>query len=175
MNQPVHPLPSDLFPPLLPTSRLAAPTTSVDSLKQLQTDCSTSVSASPESSARQQEHVTWEGLKDCGKSVRLIGEEADSDSEGDDIQAAAEKPVSTAVPEINQNASAAATDNDGGSESDDSVKVMEPSSFVVIDNDESDIEETVSNVPVHQEPPQKSVCEFKSANTQTCQQNDAER
>lgn len=120
--------------------------------------------------------MTWEGLKDCGKSVRLIREEADSDSEGDDIQPAAEKPVSPVVPEINQNASAAATDNDGGSESDDSVKMMEPSNFVVIDSDESDIEGKVSNVPVHQEPPQESVCvEFRSANTQTCQQNDAER
>lgn len=114
------------------------------------------MNVSPESSAQQQEQVTWEGLKDCGKAVRLIREDADSESEGENIQPAA--------------------DNDGGSKSDDLVKMVEPSNLIVIDLDESDIEEIVSNVPIHQEPPQKSVSvELKSANTQTCQQNDDDR
>lgn len=177
MNQPVPLFPSDLFPSLLLTSpRLAAPTASVSSPKQLKAECSTSVNASPESPARQQEQVTREGLKDCVKTVRLVREEADSDSEGGNTGPAAEKPVSAFVPERDQNASAAATGDDGGDESDDSVEMMEPSNLMVINIDESDIEETVSNVPVHQEPPQKSVSvEFSSASTQTSQQNEAKR
>ncbi len=112
---------------------------------------------------------------------REEAQSSDSDSEeetGGNLskEPAAEKPASIFVPEKAQSASAAAPDNDGGSESDDSVEMMEPSNLVVIDIDESDKEEAVSNVPVHREPPQKSVSvDFSSACTQTSQQNDVER
>lgn len=139
--------------------------------------CSASVSPSPESPARQLEQVTRDGLKDCVKPARLASEEADSDSEeetGGNLKPAAGKP--TTLPTRDENVPAAAPDVEGGNESDDSVKIMEPSNVVVIDDDESDNEETVSIVPVHQEPPQTSVSvEFSSASTQTFQQNDFER
>lgn len=174
MNPPVCLFPSDLLPSLLLTSPgLAAPTTAVTSGKQIKTERSASACTPPESSAT-------EGLK----TVRLAREGAqpsDSDSEeemGGNLckEPAAEKPSSIFVPERDQNASASALDDDGGSESDDSVEMMEPSNLVVIDIDESDNEEAISNVPVHQEPPQKSVSvEFSSAGTQTSQQNEVER
>lgn len=160
MNQPVPLFPSDLLPTLLVTSpHLAAPTTVVSSLKQPKTECSTSTNTNPypESSARQQEQVTREVSKDFVKTVSLAREETDSDSDeetGGNLckVPAPEKP-------------------DGGNESDDSVELMEPSDLVVIDIDESDNEESVSNA--HQEPPQMSVSvEFSSSSTQTFQQND---
>ncbi|XP_051263866.1 zinc finger protein 106 [Dicentrarchus labrax] len=181
VNQPVCLFPSDLLPSLLVTSPgLAAPSTAVTSLK---TECSTSGNISPESSARQQEQVTREGLKDCLKTVRLAREEAqsvDSDSEeetGGALETPAGQPVASFVPERDHSASAAASlDDDGGNESDDSVEMMEPSNLVVIDIDESDNEGTISNVHVHKEPSQKSVSvDFSSATTQTFQQNADER
>lgn len=180
VNQPVPLFPSDLLPSLLlPSPCLAAPTAAVASLKQLKAACSTSASPSPESPARQPEQVARDGLKDCVQTTSLASKEVDSDSEeetGGNLGPAAEKPTSTFVPDRDENASAAAPDNDGGNESDNSVKLIEPSNVVVIDVDESDSEETVSNVPVHQEPPQKSASEeFSSASTQMFQQNDAER
>ncbi|XP_038582999.1 zinc finger protein 106 [Micropterus salmoides] len=160
VNQPVPLFPSDLLPTLLVTSpHLAAPTTVVSSLKQPKTECSTSTNTNPypESSARLQEQVTREVSKDFVKTVSLAREETDSDSDeetGGNLckVPAPEKP-------------------DGGNESDDSVELMEPSDLVVIDIDESDNEESVSNA--HQEPPQMSVSvEFSSSSTQTFQQND---
>uniref|UniRef100_A0A8C9X285 Zinc finger protein 106-like n=1 Tax=Sander lucioperca TaxID=283035 RepID=A0A8C9X285_SANLU len=154
-NQPVPLFPSDLLPSLLHQSpHLAAHTTAVTPLKQLKTECSTSANTNnfPESSAAQQ-------------TVRMS---ADSDSEEEmggnlcieqvkEKEPATEKPVSTFDPKSGQNASAAAApDDDGGNESDASVKMVEPSGLVVIDIDESDNEDA-PNVPVHQEPPQKSV------------------
>ncbi|XP_032398117.1 zinc finger protein 106 isoform X2 [Etheostoma spectabile] len=165
-NQPV-------LPSLLHQSpHLAAHTTAVTPLKQLKTDCSTSANTNnfPESSAGQQ-------------TVRMS---ADSDSEEEmggnlcieqvkEKEPVAEKPVSTFDPKRGQNASAAAPDDDGGNESDASVKMVEPSGLVVIDIDESD-NEAAPNVPVHQEPPEKSVSvEFSSLSTQTSQQNYTER
>lgn len=127
-----------------------------------------SVSVSPESSACQQEQVRREGLKDFVKTVILV---ADTDDEGADIRPAAEKTVSTVVSERDHNTSAVVTNNSGGSESDNSVIMMEPPNWEVID-----IDETVANVPLHQDIPQKSVSvEFSSASTQTSQQNDAKR
>ncbi|XP_031178318.1 zinc finger protein 106 isoform X2 [Sander lucioperca] len=173
-NQPVPLFPSDLLPSLLHQSpHLAAHTTAVTPLKQLKTECSTSANTNnfPESSAAQQ-------------TVRMS---ADSDSEEEmggnlcieqvkEKEPATEKPVSTFDPKSGQNASAAAApDDDGGNESDASVKMVEPSGLVVIDIDESDNEDA-PNVPVHQEPPQKSVSvEFSSLSTQTFQQNYVER
>lgn len=186
MNQPVSLFPSDLLPSLSITSpHSAAPTTAVTSLKQLRAECSTSANTnfSPESSARQQEQVTREKLKDCVKTKRLAREEAqpvDSDSEEEMVgnirkEPAAEKPISTYIPERHQNASAAAPGNDGGNESDDSVKMIEPSN-PVIHIVESDNEEPVLNVPVHQEPRQMSVsAETSSSSTQTIQQKEAEK
>ncbi|XP_044025924.1 zinc finger protein 106 [Siniperca chuatsi] len=165
VSQAVPLFPSDFLPSLLVTSPcLAAPTTAVASLKQLKTACSTSANTnpSPESSARQQEQMTREGLKDCVKTGRSAREEAESDSEEETGGNLGKQPAAEKL--------------DGGNESDDSVEMMEPSNLVVIDIDESDNEETVSNVPVHQVPPQKSVSvEFSSASTQTFQQNEVER
>ncbi|XP_034756446.1 zinc finger protein 106-like isoform X2 [Etheostoma cragini] len=162
-----------LLPSLLHQSpHLAAHTTAVTPLNQLKTECSTSANTNnlPESSAGQQ-------------TVRMS---ADSDSEEEmggnlcieqvkEKEPVAEKPVSTFDPKRGQNASAAAPDDDGGNESDASVKMVEPSGLVVIDIDESD-SEAAPNVPVHQEPPEKSVSvEFSSLSTQTSQQNYTER
>lgn len=178
LNQPVSFFPSNLLSPLLLTPlHLAAPTTSA---------ASTSVNTPPtaESSARQQES---EGLKDCVKvrSAKGQAQPAKSDSEeetgGNHGKEVKGKDAATgkSFPKREKNASAAAPDSDDGNESDDSVKMMEPSNPVVIDIDESDNEdtnETVTNVPVHSEPPQMSVSvEFSSASTQTSQQVDDDR
>lgn len=100
----------------------------------------------------------------------------DSDSEEDVwVEPVVKTPVSTFIPERDQNGSAAAPGDDVGNESDDSVKVMEPSN-PVIHIDESDNEEAVSDVPTQQEPPQKSVSvEFSSTCTQTSQKSEVER
>ncbi|XP_037607356.1 zinc finger protein 106 isoform X3 [Sebastes umbrosus] len=172
VNQPAPLFPSDLLPSLLlPSPHLAAPTAAVTAVKQLKTEHPTSPDTNdvPESSARQQ-------------TVTLAREEAqsvDSDSEEEEggnlcieevkekEPAAAEKPVAAAA--------VAPDDDDGGNESDASVKMMEPSNLVVIDIEESDNEEA-PDVPVHQEPPQKSVSvKFNSSSTQMFQKNDAER
>ncbi|XP_070843126.1 zinc finger protein 106 [Chaetodon trifascialis] len=179
-NPPVPLFPPDLLPPLLlPLPCLAAPTAAVSSLKQLKAVCSASENPSPESPARQLEQVTKDDSKDYEKTAMIASEEADGDSEeetGGNPVLAAEKPASTLVPERDQNASAAAPDDNGGNKSDNSVEMMEPSNQDVIDVDESDNEEIVANVPVHQEPPQKSASEeFSSASTQTFQQPDVER
>ena len=172
VNQPVTLFPHDLLPSLLLTSsHLAAPTTSVTSLKQLKTISSLSASPSPESSVRQQEQVTRERWKDSVTKVRLARDKADSDTEeemGGNLGPTTDKP--TLVPESEpQNDSA-------GNESDDSVEMMEPSNLEIIDIDESDNEETVSSVPVQREPPEKSVSvEFSAVSTQTFQQNEDER
>ncbi|XP_039981078.1 zinc finger protein 106 isoform X2 [Xiphias gladius] len=158
LNQPVPLFPPDLLPPLLlrPT-HLAAPTTAA---------------AASTSASTRRERQTREG---CVRTRRLAKEEAqpaESDSEeeaggnlGKEQVKGRESTAEEPVPERGQNASAAAADHVDGNESDDSVKMMEPSNPVVIDIDESDSEDspgTVSNVRV----------EFSSASTQTSQQND---
>ncbi|XP_049446993.1 zinc finger protein 106 isoform X2 [Epinephelus fuscoguttatus] len=170
-TQPVPLFPADLLPSLLlPSTSLAAPTTAVTSLKQLQSEPSVSPNVNQQ-------------------TVRLASEEAqpaDNDSEeeaGGNLsteqvkgkEPAAEKSDSTSAPKRGQNASAAASDDDGDSESDASVKMMEPSNPVVIDIDESDNEDAPDD-PIQQEPPEKSVSvEFHSSSTQVVQDNDAER
>ncbi|XP_067428776.1 zinc finger protein 106 isoform X1 [Thunnus thynnus] len=179
--------PSDLL--LLSPPHLAASTTATTSSKQLRPGCSSSVNTPPsaESSYKQQEHVPREGLKGSIKRESLAREEAspiESDSEEEMEGHISNKQVkgkeliaenSTFVPERHKNTPAAASDNDGGNESDNSVEMMEPSDLVVIDIDESDNEgspEPGSNVPAQQEPPQKSVSvEFSSARACTSQQN----
>ncbi|XP_076612027.1 zinc finger protein 106-like isoform X2 [Chaetodon auriga] len=172
VNPPVPLFPSDLLPSLLlPLPCLATPTAAVSSVKQLKAVRSASENPSPESPARQLEQATKDGLKDYVRTEMLASEET-----GGNLALAAEKPASTFDTERDQNVSAAAPDDDGGNESDESVKMMEPSNLDVIDVDESDHEEIVANVPVHQEPSQKSVSmEFSSASTQTFQQLDVER
>ncbi|XP_068593399.1 zinc finger protein 106 isoform X2 [Cebidichthys violaceus] len=161
-NQPVPLFPSDLLPSLLlPSPGLAPPTTAVTSLK-LERSASAGTNSFPESPA-------------CQQTATLAGGEtqwSDSDSE----EEVGGMPASTFVPQRGETASAAAPDAaaDGGNESDASVEMMEPCS-VVIDIDESDCEDA-PNVPVLQEPPQKSVSvEFNSSSSQTFQQNDIER
>lgn len=176
--------PSDLL--LLSPPHLAASTTAATSSIQLRPGCSTSVNTPPaaESSDKQQEPVPREGLNVSVKSESLAREEivlVESHSEeemANNLSNVKGKELtavkSTFVPEKDKNASTAASDDDGGNESDNSVEMMEPSNLVVIDIDESDKEdspETVSNVTANQEPPQQSVSvEFSSATTQT-QQN----
>lgn len=175
VNQPVSLFPPDLLPPLLLTlPSLAAPTTpttpttSVSSVKNLKSEGSTS--ASPPVSAQQHEQVTRE---ESVKTVSAVVEEDDRDSEGENIRPAVEKPVSTVVPERNQNA-ASTDDDDEGDESDDLVQMVGPSNQEVIAIDDSDTEETVSIIP--QEPPPESTnVELSSVSTQTLQQIDAER
>ncbi|XP_068432614.1 zinc finger protein 106 isoform X2 [Clinocottus analis] len=168
-NQPVPLFPSDLQPLLLPPSpSLAAPTTAVTSLKH---SASASTNSFSESPARQQTVTS------------VIGEtqSADSDSEKDmgvnicmevkEKEPAAEKPISTSVPQK----SAATPDDEGENDSVASVEMMESCDRVVIDIDESDNED-VPNVPVHQELPQKSVSvEFISLSTQTTQPSDQKK
>ncbi|XP_071323660.1 zinc finger protein 106 [Trachinotus anak] len=182
LKQPVPLFPSDLLSPLLLTpSHLAAPTTAAAA-------ASTSVTTllSPESSARRKEQETREGLKDCVKTVRLVEEAVqpdESDSEEETAGNLHKEPIKgresaaeKSVPEKDQNVSAAAS---GGSESDDSVKMVDTSDRLVIDIDESDNEdspETVSNPPVHSEPPRKSAgVELSSASALTSQQSDTDR
>lgn len=169
VNQSVRLFPPSLLPSLLLTSpHLASCTTSSNSLDQPRTEFTVSVSVSPESSACQQEQVRREALKDFVKTVVLI---ADTDDQGADIRPVAEKTVSTVVPERYHNMSAVVTSNSGGSESDDSVIMMEPSNWDVIN-----IDETVANVPLHQDIPQKSdSVEYSSASTQTSHKNNAKR
>lgn len=125
------------------------------------------MNASPESSAQRQDQASREGLHDCVKTVSLLREEADGDS-----KESVKKPVSTFVREGTKSTSTAATDEVRGERRADSVAVMQSSNVVVIVSDELDIEETGSNVPVHQEPPRKSVSvELSSA----CKQNDTKR
>lgn len=171
LNQPVSFFPSDLLAPLLlRPSHLAAPTTAAPST-------SINTLPSPESSARQQEQETREGLK--AQPVKSDSEEATGGSRGKEQVQVKDAVVETSAPKRDKNASAAAPDSDDGNKSDDSVKMMEPSNPVVIDIDESDNEdshEIVSNVPVHPEPPQTSVSvEFSPASTQTSQQNEDDR
>ncbi|XP_054474916.1 zinc finger protein 106 [Anoplopoma fimbria] len=168
------------FPPslLLPSPCLAAPTTAVTSHKQLKQECSAfeSTNSFPESST----------LQETATLVRGETPSADSDSVEEtggnlcieqvkEKEPAAEKPVSSVVPQRGQITSSAAPDDDGGNESDASVEMVEPRNLVVIDIDESDNEDA-PNVPIHQEPPQKSVSvEFNSSSTQTFQQRGVER
>uniref|UniRef100_A0A3Q3N199 Zinc finger protein 106-like n=1 Tax=Labrus bergylta TaxID=56723 RepID=A0A3Q3N199_9LABR len=168
VNQPVHLFPPNLLPSLLLTSpHLAAPTAAFNPLPHLRAESSTSVNTSPESSSRLQGQTAKEGLNDRIEMVNLVeDEEQEVDPEEDTEECLPTK----------ENASSASVVDNKGSESDDSVEMMEPSDMVVIDIDESDSEEAVSNVPVHKDPPQKSVSvEFSSAGTQTNQTNDAER
>lgn len=172
VNQPVSLFPPDLLPPLLLTlPSLAAPTTqttSVSSVKKLKSE--DPISASPPVSAQQQEQVTRE---ESVKTVSAVMEEDDSDSEGENIRPAVEKPVSTVVPERNQNA--ASTDNDDeGDKSDDSVQMVGPSNQEVIAIDDSDTEETFSIIP-QEPPPESASVELSSVSTQTLQKIDAER
>lgn len=122
------------------------------------------MNASPESSAQRQKQVSREGLHDCVKTVSLLREEADGDS-----KESVKKPVPTFVCEGAKSTSTAATDKVGGDRRADSVAVMQPSNVVVIVSDEPDIEEVV---PIHQEPPRKSVSVELSS---PCKQNDAKR
>lgn len=172
VNPPASLFPLELLPTLLfPSPDLAAPTTaapSVDSLKQVQTESFASLNSSAELPALQLKQVTAEGVKD---SVRTERQEADGDSEGGNIRRPAEKYVSTVVTKRDQDVCAAATDDSGGNKSHGSVQMMAPCSQEVID-----IEETLSDVPSHQEPPQKSVSvESTSTSTQTFQQGIAQR
>ncbi|KAF3850014.1 hypothetical protein F7725_019733 [Dissostichus mawsoni] len=104
------------------------------------------------------------------ESVRLVRQEEEKVDDSDSVeeigdvvciepikekQPAAEKPVSTPVPKKYLNTSVV-VDNDGGNESDASLKLIETTVSVVINIDESDCEE-VQNVPVQPEPPQSSV------------------
>nr|XP_046228993.1 zinc finger protein 106 isoform X2 [Scatophagus argus] len=170
VNQPVPLFPSNLLPSLLFISpSLANPT----SLKQPPTQATTSASTFSESPAKQ-EQVTREVLKDCVKTVSSVKEEANTDWAGGNLRPAAEKPASILVHEKDQKASATAIDHDREYESDDSVKVIEPSSPVVIDIDESDDEETITDVC--REAPQKSVnVEVSTASAQALRRNDVER
>nr|XP_019953106.1 PREDICTED: zinc finger protein 106-like isoform X3 [Paralichthys olivaceus] len=99
----------------------------------------------------QQEQASREASKDCVETTRLTKEEA----------------------------SAAVLVNDDGSESDNSVKVMEPSDPVVISIDESDNEdspETDSDVSALPQPPQQTASvELSSGSTQTFQQKEVDR
>lgn len=167
VNQSVPLFPPTLLPSLLLSSpHLVSSTTSLNSLEQPGSEFTVPVSVSPESSACQQEQVRREELKDFVKTVVFV---ADTDDEGADIRPAAEK-VSTVVFERDHNTSAAVI-NSGGSESDNSVIMIEPPNWEVIN-----IDETAANVPLHQDIPQKSVSvEFSSASTQTSQQNDTKR
>lgn len=172
-NQPVSFFPSSLLPPLLLNPlHLAAPTSSA---------ASTSVNSLPtaESSARQQE---GEGLKDCVKvrSTKEQAKPAKRESEDETLGNPGKEEVKgkaaagNSFPEREKKASAVSLDSDDGNESDDSVKMMEPSNPVVIDIEESDSEEaheTVPDGPVPSESPQVSVSvEFTSVSSQTSQQ-----
>ncbi|KAM6992414.1 zinc finger protein 106 [Tautogolabrus adspersus] len=168
VNQPVHLFPPNLLPSLLLTSpHLAAPTAAFNPLPHLRAESSTSVTTSPDSSARLQGQVAKEGLSDCIQMVNLV------EDEGQEVES--EKDTEECLP-TTEKVSSASLDDNKGNESDNSVEMMEPSNMVVIDIDESDNEEDVSNVPVHKEPPQKSVSvEFSSAGKQANQENNAER
>ncbi|KAK1888928.1 Zinc finger protein 106 [Dissostichus eleginoides] len=173
VKSPVSLLPSDFLPP-----HSASPPMAVPSFKQPATECSTSANTNhfPKSSLRQE-------------SVRLVRQEEEKVDDSDSVeeigdvvciepikekQPAAEKPVSTPVPKKYLNTSVV-VDNDGGNESDASLKLIETTVSVVINIDESDCEE-VQNVPVQPEPPQSSVSvEVSCSGTQTIQQNEVER
>lgn len=123
------------------------------------------MNASPESSEQRRDQVSREGLHDCVKTVSLLREEADGDS-----KESVKKPVSAFVREGNKSTSSAATGKVGGGRRVDSVAATQPSNVVVIVSDEQDVEETGSDVPVHQERKSVSV-ELSSA----CKQNDTKR
>lgn len=173
VKSPVSLLPSDFLPP-----HSASPPMAVPSFKQPATECSTSANTNhfPKSSLRQE-------------SVRLVRQEEEKVDDSDSVeeigdvvciepikkkQPAAEKPISTPVPKKDLNTSVV-IDNDGGNESDASLKLIDPPVPVVINIDESDCEE-VQNVPVQPEPPQSSVSvEVSCSGTQTIQQKEVER
>lgn len=173
VKSPVSLLPSDYLPP-----HSASPPMAVPSFKQPATECSTSANTNhfPKSSL-------WQ------ESVRLVRQEEEKVDDSDSVieigdvvciepikekQPAAEKPVSTPVPKKDLNTSVV-VDNDGGNESDTSLKLIESPVSVVINIDESDCEE-VQNVPVQPEPPQSSVSvEVSCSGTQTIPQNEVER
>ncbi|XP_034999651.2 zinc finger protein 106 isoform X2 [Hippoglossus stenolepis] len=169
LNQPVPSLPSELLPPLLlGPSHSASPTTSAAAA------ASTSVNT-----RLQQGQESREASKDCVRTTKLPKEAAwmilsDSEEEtrGNLGREAADKPL----PEIDRDASAAALFNDDGNESDDSVKMMEPSDPVVINIDESDedLPEAVLDVSAHPEQQVSSV-ELSCASTQTFQQKEVDR
>ncbi|XP_040919941.1 zinc finger protein 106 isoform X2 [Toxotes jaculatrix] len=129
--------------------------------------------------------ATTAGLKACVKTERLAKEEAqpieiDSEEEtGGNLCKEQVKGREKTVPGKDQSVLDAAPGKGGGNKSDNSVKMMKPSNLVVIDLDASDNKdspETVSNVPVHPEPPEKSASvEFSRASLQTIQQIDNDR
>ncbi|KAK5879930.1 hypothetical protein CesoFtcFv8_023006 [Champsocephalus esox] len=173
VKSPVSLLPSDFLPP-----HSASPPMAVPSFKQPATECSTSANTNhfPKSSL-------WQ------ESVRLVRQEEEKVDDSDSVeeigdvvcieaikekQPAAEKPISTPVPKKDLNTSVV-VDNDGGNESDTSLKLIESPVSVVINIDESDCEE-VQNVPVQPEPPQSPVSvEVSCSGTQTIPQNEVER
>ncbi|KAK2856115.1 hypothetical protein Q5P01_004850 [Channa striata] len=183
LNPPVPLFHPDLIPTLLlGASHLAAPKAAAAAA------ISVNMLPSSKSSARPQEQEASEGLNDCVKKVRSAKGEArptESDSEEETGGNVSEEQikghitvVDTSVSKRDKTASAAAPDNNDGSESDDSVEMMEPSNPVIIDVDESDHEghETISDAPINQEPPQASAgIELSSTGTQTSQQNDQDR
>lgn len=162
-------LPTLLYPsPNLATATMSTP--SVDSLEQVQTKNLTSLNSPVELLGLQLKQGTAEGIKD---SVRTERQEADGDSEGGNIRRLAEKCVRTVVTESDQDVRAAATDDSGGNKSQGSVQMMAPGRQEVID-----LEETPSDIPSHQGPPQKSSSvssESTSTSTQTFQQGIAQR
>ncbi|KAF3702960.1 Zinc finger protein 106 [Channa argus] len=168
LNQPVALFPPDLLPTLLlRPSQLAAPTTAAA--------ISMNILPSAEPSAKPQEQDAKEGLK----------EPTDSDSDektGGNLSKEQvkrkEMVADKSVPERHKTSSAAAPDNNDGSESDDSIEMMEPSYPVIIDIDESDNEdhETISDAHVNQESPRTSAkMDFSTTGTQTSQRTDEDR
>ncbi|XP_074541419.1 zinc finger protein 106 isoform X2 [Halichoeres trimaculatus] len=143
INQPVQ-----LFPPdLLPLPLLASPPLTAPPTTQTPLQHpSTDCFTSVETSLESSARPQGQGLQQCEIT--------------EDLQAA-------------ESRSAAAGDEDGGDESDDSIRIIEPPS-VVIDVDESENEEANSNIPIVKEPPPKSVSvELSSSGTKTSQLNNA--
>ncbi|KAM3602873.1 uncharacterized protein V6R79_012348 [Siganus canaliculatus] len=166
LNHPFTPLPSNSTT-ILTSSPSAAPSPAAPSLNTLANP--SSVSVVREESAKPARSVTAEVISDSD-------EETGGGGGGGGSRLAAEKPISSSVLDEAKNAPAEAPPGDGGNESDDSVKVTEPSNQEVINLDESDSEENVAQVPFSQEPPQKSVkVEFCDAGTTMVQQEVVER
>ncbi|XP_003446417.1 zinc finger protein 106 isoform X1 [Oreochromis niloticus] len=159
LNQPVS-----LFPSLLlPQTHLAAPLTAAAAISanQSNAECSTSANIllSLESSARQQQQETREGLQDCAKT-KMVAKEPEP--AGGNPKREKRQPVA----------------DDKGNESDDSVEMIDRSNMEVIAVDESDCEDSLGKdlkVPAQPQEPSHSVnAEFSSASTQTSQQSQDE-
>ncbi|XP_017267438.1 zinc finger protein 106 [Kryptolebias marmoratus] len=168
LNQPALLFPSDVLPPmLLQPSHLS---TSFAQQPAAESSTSAKLPVPGPPAGRPQEQEARAALKGCGKTEVLAQKAQPSESES------APPPAGDEEPAANKTERKPSDEDNGGSESDSSVEMIDSSNLEVIDIDESDGENSAERNPaVQPEAPQRPASvEVSSASTQTAQQDEPE-